>query len=45
MDFLDVTFNLKNEKYYPSRKPNNDPLYTNALPNYRRKETSKKFLI
>ena len=34
MDFLDVTFNLKNEKYYPFRKPNNDPLHINTLPNY-----------
>ena len=25
-DFIDVTFNLKNEKYCPFRKPNNDPL-------------------
>ena len=25
-DFLDVTFNLKNQKYFPFRKPNNDPL-------------------
>ena len=24
--FLDVPFNLKSEKYYPFRKPNNDPL-------------------
>ena len=30
-DFLDVTFNLKNEKCYPFRKPNNDPLYISAL--------------
>ena len=33
-DFLDVTFNLKSEKYYPFRKPNNDPLYINALSNH-----------
>ena len=33
-DFLDVTFNLKNEKYYPFRKPNNDPLYINVFSNY-----------
>ena len=33
-DFLDVIFNLKNEKYYPFRKPNNDPLYINALSNH-----------
>ena len=25
-DFLYVTFNFKNGKYYPFRKPNNDPL-------------------
>ena len=33
-DFLDVTFNLKNGKYYPFRKPNNDPLYINAFSNH-----------
>ena len=33
-DFLDVTFSLKNEKYYPLRKPNNDPLYISALSNH-----------
>ena len=33
-DFLDVTFNLKSEKYYPFRKPNNDPLYISALSNH-----------
>ena len=33
-DFLDVTFNLKNGKYYPFRKPNNGPLYINALSNH-----------
>ena len=26
-DFLDVTFNLVTEKYFPYCKPNNDPLY------------------
>ena len=30
------TFNLKNEKCYPFRKPNNDPLYINALLNHPR---------
>ena len=30
-DFLEVIFNLQNRKYYPFRKPNNDPLYINAL--------------
>ena len=25
---------MKNEKYYPFRKPNNDPLYINALSNH-----------
>ena len=34
MDFLDVTFNFKNEKYYPLTKPSNDPLYINALSNH-----------
>ena len=33
-DFLDVTFNLKNGKYYPYRKPNNEPLYINAQSNH-----------
>ena len=33
-DFLDVTFNLKNGKYYPFRKPNNAPLYINILSNH-----------
>ena len=33
-DFLDITFNLKNGKYYPFRKPNNDSLYINALSNH-----------
>ena len=33
-DFLDITFNLKNGKYYPFRKPNNHPLYINALSNH-----------
>ena len=31
VDFLDVTFNLTNGKYYPYQKPNSDPLYINAL--------------
>ena len=29
-DFLDITFNLSTEKYFPHRKPNNDPLYIDA---------------
>ena len=33
-DFLDVTFNLKNEKYHRFRKPNNDLLYINVLSNH-----------
>ena len=33
-DFLDVTFNLSNNKYYPYRKPNNKPLYINAKSNH-----------
>ena len=32
--FLDVTFNLENEKYYPFRKPNNNLLYINTLSNH-----------
>ena len=41
-DFLDVTFNLKNGKYYSFRKPTNDPLYINALSNH--PKNIKKFL-
>ena len=33
-DFLDVTFNLKNENCNPFRKPNNDLLYINPLSNH-----------
>ena len=33
-DFLDVTLDLKNNKYYPYRKPNNPPLYINANSNH-----------
>ena len=33
-DFLDVTFNLKNGKYYPFRKSNNEPLYIHAQSNH-----------
>ena len=33
-DFLDVTFNLKNENYNPFRKPNNDLLYISPLSNH-----------
>ena len=29
-DFLDVTFNLKLKKYWPFRKPNNQPLYIHS---------------
>ena len=32
--FLDVTFNLENEKYYSFRKPNNNLLYINTLSNH-----------
>ena len=43
-DFLEVTSNLKNKKYCPFRKSNNDPLYINALSNHP-ETSSKKFLI
>ena len=43
-DFHDVTFNLKNQKYHPFKKPNNDPLHINALSNHP-KTSSNKFLI
>ena len=33
-DFLDVTFNLHTGKYFPYRKPNNDPLYINIHSNH-----------
>ena len=33
-DFLDVTLDLQNDKYYPYRKENNDPLYINAQSNH-----------
>ena len=32
-DFLDVTFDLKNDKFYPYRKPNDTPLYINTKSN------------
>ena len=33
-DFLDVTFNLHTNKYFPYRKPDNDPLYINIYSNH-----------
>ena len=33
-DFLDVTLNLKSGKYWPYRKPNNQPLYINKRSNH-----------
>ena len=33
-DFLDVTFDLLTNKYYPYRKPNNEPLYIDANSNH-----------
>ena len=41
-DFLDVTFNLHTNKYFPYRKPNNDPLYINIYSNH--PSTTKKEL-
>lgn len=35
-DFLDVTFNFKNGKYYSFRKPKNDLLQINTLSNHPR---------
>ena len=32
--FLDVTFDLTTFKYYPYRKPNDDPLYINSRSNH-----------
>ena len=34
VNYLDVTFNLTNESYYPYRKPNNQPLYINTKSNH-----------
>ena len=34
VDFLDVTFNLHSEKYWPYRKPNNEPLYIHTESNH-----------
>jgi len=33
-DFLDITLDLANDKYYPYRKPGNDPLYIDAQSNH-----------
>ena len=33
-DFLDVTFKLPTGKFFPFRKPNNQPLYINAKCNH-----------
>ena len=33
-DFLDVTFNLATSKFWPYRKPNNDPLYIHQDSNH-----------
>ena len=34
VDYLDVMLNLTTGKYYPFRKPDNDPLYINAKSNH-----------
>ena len=34
MDMLDVTFDLPSGKYWPYRKPNNEPLYTHSKSNH-----------
>ena len=34
MDFLDVTLSLTEEKFWPYRKPNSEPLYINKMSNY-----------
>ena len=34
VNYLDVTLNLKTGKYYPFRKPDNNPLYINAKSNH-----------
>ena len=40
-DFLDVTFDLKNGKYYTYRKPNGEPLYIHCLSNHPENITKK----
>ena len=34
VDYLDVVLNLTTGRYYPFRKPNNDPLYINTKSNH-----------
>ena len=34
VNFLDVTFNLRDESYQPYRKPNNDPLFIDSRSNH-----------
>ena len=34
VDFLDVTFDLSNESYYPYKKPNDEPLCINSMSNH-----------
>ena len=34
MNMLDVTFDLPSEKYWPYRKPNNEPLYVHSQSNH-----------
>ena len=34
VDFLDVTLNLKSDRYWPFNKPNSEPLYINKLSNH-----------
>ena len=41
-DFLDVTFDLRTDKYYPSRKDNNQQLYINKQSNHPRTITKQK---
>ena len=33
-NFLDVTFNLQSDKYWPYRKPNNHPLFIHSRSNH-----------
>ena len=34
VDFLDITMSLESGKFWPYRKPNNEPLYINRLSNH-----------
>ena len=41
-DFLDVSFKLEMDKFFPYRKPSNTPLYIHSESNHRISKTCKK---